>query len=59
MAYTANRKQNVDRLQQIWSALSIADREVILGHSEEVLSQEDRAKLLRTLRALGEAQRKK
>lgn len=46
-----------DRFQQIWTQLSVADREVILGHSRDELSADDRIRLVRVLRALGRKHR--
>lgn len=57
MAAVENTKYE-DRLQQIWSQLSVADREVILGHSRNELSEHDRTRLVRVLTRLGKTHRR-
>ena len=48
-----------DRVQQIWSQLSGADRNVILGHSEDMLSSEDRQRFVRIMGAVAADRRGK
>lgn len=43
---------SMERLQVIWSSLSAADRQALLGQSEEDLSAADSAKLMKLLAAL-------
>lgn len=48
-----------DRVQHIWSQLSGADRNVILGHSEDMLSSEDRQRFVRIMGAVAADRRGK
>lgn len=47
-----------DRLQEIWSQLSAADRHAVLGHEDVELSSADRAKLVKVIDAVVKQRRR-
>lgn len=47
-----------NRLDEVWSTMSPADREVFLGHSDPLLSAADRLQLAKLLAKLGSEARR-
>ena len=47
-----------DTFDQVWSTLSAADKQVLLGHTNPVLTPQDKVRLAKTARSLGAALRR-
>ena len=45
--------QHTNKIDEVWSKLTAADRVVLVGHSRDALTNDDRAKVAKVLHALG------